>query len=135
MLKRLLTTLCFSLALTAAQAAGLDGYDPVSYFAGPAPVEGSAAITAVHRGETYQFASGANRDAFTASPEKYLPQYGGYCAWAVAQGKLATGDPLVSRVVDGKLYLNVNRDIAARWERDIPGFIRSTDANWPALKK
>ena len=135
MLRRLLTMLCLSLALSAAQAVGLDGYDPVSYFSGTAPVKGGAAVTAAHRGETYHFASAANRDAFTANPEKYLPQYGGYCAWAVAQGKLAPGDPQVSKVVDGKLYLNVNRDIAARWERDIPGFIRTADEKWPALKK
>lgn len=135
MLKRLLAMLCCSLALSTAQAAGLDGYDPVSYFAGTAPAKGSAAISAVHRGETYQFASAANRDAFVADPGKYLPQYGGYCAWAVAQGKLAPGDPLVSRVVDGKLYLNVNRSIAGRWEQDIPGFIRSADANWPKIRK
>ena len=134
MLKRLLTALCLSLAFSTAQAAGLDGYDPVSYFTGAAPVRGSEAITAPHRGETYRFISAANRDAFAADPEKYLPQYGGYCAWAVAQGKLAPGDPLVSRVVDGKLYLNVNRSIAARWQQDIPGFIRSADANWPKLK-
>ena len=134
MLKRLLATLCLSLALSAAQAEGLGGYDPVSYFTGVTPAKGLAAFTSAYRGETYQFTSAANRDAFAADPGKYLPQYGGYCAWAVAQGKLAPGDPLISRVVDGKLYLNVNRDIAARWERDIPGFIRSADGNWPKLK-
>jgi len=64
-----------------------------------------------------------------------LPQYGGYCAWAVAQGQLAPGNPTVFKVVDNKLYLNVNREIAARWEKDIPGFIRAGDANWPRLKK
>ncbi len=135
MLIRLLATLCLSLAMSTVQAEGLGGYDPVSYFTGVTPAKGLAAFTSAYRGEAYHFASAANRDAFAADPEKYLPQYGGYCAWAVAQGKLAPGDPLISRVVDGKLYLNVNRDIAARWERDIPGFIRSADSNWPKLKK
>lgn len=135
MLKRPLAILCLSLALSAARAEGLEGYDPVSYFAGVTPAKGLAAFTSAYQGETYLFVSAANCDAFAADPGKYLPQYGGYCAWAVAQGALAPGNPLISRVVDDKLYLNVNRDIAARWERDIPGFIRTADGNWPKLKK
>ena len=130
-----LTILGFLLAVSAARAAGLDGYDPTSYFTGGGPAKGSSTLAAEFRGEQYHFSSAANRDSFVADPEKYLPQYGGYCAWAVAQGKLAPGDPTVSRVVEGKLYLNVNRSIAARWEQDITGFIRSADANWPKIKK
>ena len=130
-----LAMLCFVFASSVAHAAGLDGYDPVSYFTATGSARGSGAIAAEFRGEQYHFVTAANRDLFVADPEKYLPQYGGYCAWAVAQGKLAAGDPTVSRVVDGKLYLNVNRSIAARWEQDIPGFIRSADANWPRIKK
>ncbi|SRR5712691_1523079 len=124
----------FALA-SLARAAGLDGLDPVSYFSGGQPIRGDAAISAAYRGETYQFASAQDRAAFVADPERYLPQYGGYCAWAVAQNKLAPGDPAVFKVVDGKLYLNVNRSIASRWEQDIPGFIRAADANWPRLKR
>ena len=135
MLRACLAILVLPFAISTAWAAGLAGYDPVSYFAGAAPVKGSIAISAAFRGEQYHFSSIANRDRFAAEPEKYLPQYGGYCAWAVAQGSLAPGDPAVSRVVDGKLYLNVNRSIAERWERDIPGMIRSADANWPKIKK
>ena len=118
-----------------AQAAGLNGYDPVSYFADDKPVKGSSTMTAEFRGEKYRFSSARNLDAFIANPEKYLPQYGGYCAWAVAQGQLAPGDPAVAKAVNNKLYFNVNRDIAARWEKDIPGFIQSADANWPKIKK
>ena len=135
MLKTCLAILCLLLTVSIARAAGLDGYDPVSYFAGADPVRGAITISAEFRGEQYHFSSAANRERFVADPEKYLPQYGGYCAWAVAQGKLAPGDPTVSRVVDGKLYLNVNRSIAARWEQDIPGLIRAADANWPKIKK
>lgn len=62
-----------------------------------------------------------------------MPQYGGYCAWAVSQGYTAPGNPNNWRVVDGKLYLNYNDEIQTRWERDIPGFIRSANTNWPSV--
>ena len=133
-LKLLYFVMANALALSA-HAAGLDGHDPVSYFAGGGPTKGSSSITAEFRGEQYHFSSTANRERFVADPEKYLPQYGGYCAYAVAKGSLAPGDPTVSRVVDGKLYLNFNRSFADRWEQDIPGFIRSADANWPKIRK
>jgi len=116
-------------------ALGLDGHDPVAYFTDNKAVSGSSAYEAEFRGEKYRFSSAANRDAFAANPEKYFPQYGGFCAWAVAQGTLAPGNATVFKVVDGKLYLNVDRDVASRWERDIPGFIRAGDANWPGLRK
>jgi YHS domain-containing protein len=102
---------------------------------GDKPLKGQPSISAQHGGITYLFATDANRTAFAAGPERYLPQYGGHCAWAAAQGKTAPADPEVYKVVDGKLYLNYNRDIAARWERDIPGFIKAADAAWPKLKK
>ena len=135
MLKTCLTILCFLLTVSIARAAGLDGHDPVSYFAGSGPVKGLSAISAEFRGERYHFSSADNRERFVADPEKYLPLYGGYCAYAAAKGSLAPGDPTVSRVVGGKLYLNLNRSIAARWEQDIPEFIRSADANWPKIRK
>ena len=135
MLKTCLAVLCFLMPLSVAGAAGLDGHDPVSYFTGAEPVKGSDSIAAVFGGEQYHFSSAANRDRFVADPEKYLPQYGGYCAWAVAKGKLAPGDPTVSRVVDGNLYLNVNSSIAARWNEDIPALIRAGDTNWPKIRR
>jgi YHS domain-containing protein len=130
-----LLLLLLSLAVSVVHAAGLDGRDPISYFTSGQPTKGSEGITADYRGETYRFSSTENRAVFVADPEKYLPQYGGYCAYAVAKGQLAPGDPAVFKVVDGKLYLNVNRSIAERWQQDIPGFIRSADTNWPKIKK
>ena len=109
------------------------GYDAVAYFTEGKPVEGSDAFTVEYNGATFQFASAANRDAFAADPARYAPQYGGYCAWAVAQGYTAKGDPDQWKVVDGKLYLNYNADVKARWEQDIPGNLRSGDANWPKV--
>ena len=64
---------------------------------------------------------------------KYLPQYGAYCAWAVANGYTASVSPYAWKIVDGKLYLNYNQSIQKRWEEDIPGNIAKADENWPKL--
>lgn len=109
------------------------GYDPVAYFTESRAVRGAAEHRITHQGYEYRFASAENLAAFRANPSRYLPQYGGYCAWAVANGYTAAGNPNNWRIVDGRLYLNYNDEIQARWERDIPGFIRSANANWPSV--
>jgi YHS domain-containing protein len=109
------------------------GYDPVAYFTDGKPVEGSSDFTTEWKGTTWRFASAAHRDAFKADPDKYAPQYGGYCAWAVSQDKTAGIDPQAWKIVDGKLYLNYDQDVRAKWEKDVPGNIRKADANWPGL--
>ena len=111
----------------------IEGYDPVAYFTEGKPIEGSSAHTYQWNGATWKFASRENRDAFAASPRKFAPQYGGYCAWAVAEGSTAGIDPDAWRVVDGKLYLNYSKSIQKRWARDIPGNIAKGDANWPKI--
>ena len=109
------------------------GYDPVAYFEASEPVEGDSRHEYQWNGATWRFASEANRELFASDPQKYAPQYGGYCAWAVAQGKTAPIDPQAWRIVDGKLYLNYNQDIQKKWVQDIPGNIEKADANWPAV--
>jgi len=115
----------------------IGGADPVAYFdSGLAAgdfVEGSADYTHDWQGVTWQFASAENRDTFAADPETYAPQYGGYCAWAAAQNAIAAISPSAWKIVDGKLYLNANKKIQTRWEKDIPGFIAQANENWPAL--
>lgn len=111
------------------------GYDAVAYFTQGRPVQGDAQFTATYKGAIYQFSSAANRDAFNAAPQRYAPQYGGFCAWAASQGYQAPGRPQFWTIVDGKLYLNFNRDIQQRWEGDRAAFIRQADANWPANVK
>ena len=108
------------------------GYDLTSYFSGT-PVRGNAQFAATHNGATYHFASAANRARFTANPSAFLPQYGGYCAWAVSQNYTAPGRPQFWRVVDGKLYFNYDAGVQRKWERDIPGFIRTANTNWPTV--
>ncbi len=111
----------------------IDGTDPVAYFTEGRPVEGSSDFTYEWKGATWRFASAANRDKFIAEPERYAPQYGGYCAWAVAQGSTASTDPEAWKIVDGKLYLNYDQDVQAKWEGDIPGNISAADGNWPKV--
>jgi YHS domain-containing protein len=107
------------------------GYDPVAYFTDGHPVRGTTQFRINHQGYEYRFASAEHLTAFRANPSRYLPQYGGYCAWAVSQGYTASGNPNNWRIVDGRLYLNYNDEIQTRWEGDIPGHIRRANGNWP----
>jgi YHS domain-containing protein len=111
----------------------VDGYDAVAYFTAGKPVEGSKAFSHEWNGATWRFASAANRDLFAAEPAKYAPQYGGYCAWAVANGYTADADPEAWAVVDGKLYLNYDKKVQAKWQQDVPGHIVKANENWPKL--
>ena len=108
------------------------GYDPVSFFQGQG-VKGSKEFTTEHAGAEYRFATPENLAAFEADPDAYAPQYGGYCAWAVAQGQLAPGDPEYAAVHDGKLYLNFNADVQQTWNTDRDGFIQAANAQWPGI--
>ena len=109
------------------------GTDVVAYFRDGRPVAGSPAFTHAWQGVTWRFATAANRDAFAANPERFAPAYGGFCAWAVAQGYTAPIDPRAWRIVDGRLYLNYDASVQRTWERDIQGNIRKADANWPGI--
>ena len=110
------------------------GYDVVAFFAKASPSLGSDKFALAHAGGTYRFASEANLEAFKASPEKYLPAYGGFCAYGTALGKKLDGDPREWRIVDGKLYFNLNADIAEVWAKDVPGNIGKADANWRRIR-
>ncbi len=114
----------------------IQGYDPVAYFTEGKPVEGSEAHQLMWMGATWRFASAANREAFERNPQRFAPQYGGYCAYAASQGYVAPTDPSAFTVHDGKLYLNYSRQVRGIWEKDIPGFVKSADTHWPKpLKK
>jgi YHS domain-containing protein len=121
-------------AVNAPRGLALHGYDPVAYFTEGRPIKGDAAFAAVHTGAAYHFASAANREAFMKNPGKYAPQYGGWCAYGVALGKKFDVDPSAWKIVDGKLYLNLNPDVYKKWQADVPGFIAKADANWPKIR-
>ena len=111
----------------------IKGTDVVAYFTQGTAVAGSSNFTHTWNGATWRFSSAANRDKFAANPTAYAPQYGGYCAWAISQGYTADIDPSAWKIVDGKLYLNANKNIQRRWERDIPGFISKANLKWPGI--
>ncbi len=115
------------------QGLALHGYDPVAYFTDGVPTAGSPDHTYEWMGATWRFASAEHRDAFAAEPERYAPQYGGYCAYAVSKGYTADVDPEAWRLVDGELYLNYSPKVQKLWQEDIPGRIASADAHWPKL--
>ncbi len=112
----------------------LRGYDPVAYFTDGKPVKGDFSITTVHNDATYRFASEDHKKMFIADPEKYLPQYGGFCAYGLANGVKVDGDPDLWKIVDGKLYLNLSPVVVDLWNKDVPGKIKEADGQWPALK-
>jgi hypothetical protein len=109
------------------------GYDVVSFFAG-SPAVGTDHFAVAHDGGTYRFATEANLASFKAQPEKYLPAYGGYCAFGASVGKKFDGDPMFWKIVDGTLYFNLNGDIQATWFKDIPGNIVKADAQWSKIR-
>ena len=112
----------------------IKGYDPVAYYKIEKPVEGSSQYELKRKDATWRFASEEHRDLFKANPEIYAPRYGGYCAWAVAQGYTASVDPKNAwSIVEGQLYLNYDIKVKNRWEKDIPGNIEKADANWPGV--
>jgi len=113
---------------------GLGGYDPVAYFTDGKPTRGSGYHVAVYDGVTYAFATAQHKKQFLADPTRYVPAYGGYCAYGVAVGKKFVADPEVWKVQDGKLYLNLDKGIRDKWEKDIPGYIKKADANWIEIK-
>ncbi len=148
MLKTLSAALFAGLLSTAAFAGpqfvdktgfAVSGYDVVSYFALPqtavgtpqaSPLPGKSEITATYNGATFAFANEANRDTFLADPAKYAPQYDGHCAYGVAKGGKVPGNPTLWRIVDGKLYLNITKNVVTFWEEDIPGNLTLAQGNW-----
>ena len=111
---------------------GAGGFDVISFHQG-SPTKGDVKITADHKGAQWRFISEANRDLFLEDPEKYAPAYGGYCAWAIANNKLAKGSPKHWSIVDEILYLNFNKSIKNKWLVDTEGFIEKADARWPTI--
>ena len=113
----------------------IHGYDPVAYFDGGTARIGKAAHTATDGNAAYRFVSEANKKKFESNPERYTPQYGGYCAFGAAVGAKFDGDPQLFRIVDDKLYFNLNPDIQATWQKDIAGNIVKADRNWTEIQE
>ncbi|WPZ37280.1 YHS domain-containing (seleno)protein (plasmid) [Thalassobaculum sp. OXR-137] len=120
----------------------VSGYDVVAYFdmntspigEPPAAVPGSTEFTAEHNGAVFAFSSAANRERFLNEPARYAPQFDGHCAFGVAKGGKVPGDPNLWRIVDGKLYLNLQKSVAEMWLADIPGNVATAETNWPNIE-
>jgi len=123
-----------SVADVAVSTVGVAGYDLVSYHTGKKPLPGNGNYVVTHEGVNYLFVSQDNADKFAKNKEKYLPAYGGFCAFGVAVGKKFIADPTVWEIVDGKLYLNLDNGIKADWAKDIPGYIAKADKNWMKIE-
>ena len=113
----------------------IKGYDPVSYFTTGKPMPGLAQFSTTYKGATYRFASAENRNRFLAAPEQFLPQYGGYCAYAISLNKIADIDPDEWAIVNDKLYLNNNFFSQTLWSLNESGNIVKGDHNWPLVPK
>jgi YHS domain-containing protein len=113
----------------------LHGFDPVAYFTQNKAVLGKPTLTAMHHGVTYQFASQEDQTAFKANPEKYVPQYGGFCAFAASVDVKADADPHEFVVSNGKLYVNNNEKALQKFQEDVAGNITKADHNWPDVAK
>lgn len=115
------------------KAAG--GYDVVAYFTEKKPVEGRNKYKLEYNGADWYFSSEENLALFTNNPEKYAPQYGGYCAWAMAENETAPGKPVFWTVYNDKLYLNYDKSVQDKWVANKDGFIKQADLNWSKLDK
>ena len=114
--------------------AAIQGYDPVAYFRKAMPVKGRPEFSYKWKEATWYFSSQTNLDTFKASPEKFAPQFGGYCAYGMAEGHKAPTSPDAWTILDDKLYLNYNKSVQQLWNKDRPGNIEKAVRNWPSVK-
>ena len=113
----------------------INGYDTVAYFKAGKAIKGIESFTFQWHDMNWFFLTKENRDLFASTPEKYAPQYDGYCAWALTEARLAQTDPEVWKIVNGKLYLNCSQSAYEKWSKDIPGNIKKADINWLKLSR
>lgn len=133
---------CIGVGTASAQSPGINlghfnklamnGYDVMTYWHGGEPLEGDSDITFVYEGATWVFVSEENRDRFASAPEAYVPQYGGYCAYAASLGELADVDPFAWRIYGDKLYMNYSPQVRRLWANEIDENIAKADTLWPA---
>jgi hypothetical protein len=114
--------------------AAIDGYDAVAYFTEGKPVKGSNDFSITWKSVKWLFVSKQNADLFRADPEKYAPQYGGYCAYGCSRGYKAKTSADAWTIANGKLYLNYDTGVRAIWSKDQQGYIQKADANWLKIK-
>jgi YHS domain-containing protein len=116
-----------------AENVAIRGYDPVAYFRDGGPRHGKPEFAVQHDGATWWFAGAENKALFEADPEKYMPAFGGFCAYGTSRGYLVKIEPEAWSIVDGRLYLNYDLGVRDTWLKDAKGNIAKAKANWPRL--
>ena len=116
-------------AVFAPDGKAIRGYDPVAYFTDGKPVLGMPSLSHTYQNAIWFFADQTHLDAFKADPEKYVPQYGGYCAFGLSRGYKAPTEADAWTISEGKLYLNYNRNVRTEWDKDRSGYIGKADKN------
>jgi hypothetical protein len=120
-------------SIYAPKGIALDGYDAVAFFKQGKPVKGSSAYALQWNNTQWLFADKADLETFKTAPEKYAPQYGGYCAYGAARGNKAPTEIDTWSIVKGKLYLNYDQKVKATWDKDQAAYIEKADKNWPMI--
>jgi len=113
----------------------LGGYDAVAYFSDGLPVPGTPAHRLKWRGAVWQFASAEHRQAFEMNPKAYAPQFGGYCAYTVAEGRPRKAEPDLWTIHAGRLYLNHDATLQMLWRQDMARYISTAEKNWARIQK
>ena len=111
------------------------GYDPVAFFNQSAAVKGSDSLSYTWKNTEWLFSTSENRDSFQKNPEKYAPQYGGYCAYGVADNHKSPTQTDTWTIVNDRLYFNYNKKVKEHWSKDRDKLIEQADSKWPDVKK
>ncbi len=112
----------------------IHGYDAVSYFTDSKASKGNHKYTATYKSAIYQFSNEENRELFQDNPEKFAPQFGGFCAMGVALNKKLDADPTAWKIVDDKLYLNLNKAVQKKWLSDVPTHLDTANRVWSGIQ-
>jgi YHS domain-containing protein len=144
--KKLLVMLALALSIVASASAAeknlvnvdkdliaVHGYDVVAYFTDAKPVKGTPQIQSIYKGARYYFATKEHKQMFDADPTKYVPQFGGFCAYGVSKGYNVKIEPDAWQIVDGRLLLQYDKDVRDKFNEDVQGNLKKADANWPGL--
>jgi YHS domain-containing protein len=112
----------------------IHGYDAVSYFSDSKAIKGNHKYTATYKSAIYQFSSKENRDSFQENPEKFAPQFGGFCAMGVALNKKLDIDPMAWKIINDKLYFNLNKAVQKKWLSDVPSHLDTANRTWSGIQ-
>lgn len=142
-MKKLILMLFIGMASTQANAqnqylkngVAIQGYDPVAYFESNKAIEGKKECNTKYKEAIYYFSSENNKALFLKNPDKYVPQFGGFCAYGVSENHNSPTQPEAFTIVDDKLYLNYNLKVKEFWSKNRDARIIKANENWETLKK